>query len=64
MHHWDENGLFPNETVNEPGNFLPPIPVRVTQAEEIGFVEAWMLEWKLHSQTKEKAARNEVELKQ
>lgn len=48
VHHWDENGLFANQTVNTPPNFLPPIPVRNTQAEELAFVSAWMLEWKLH----------------
>ena len=48
VHHWDENGLFPNETVNVPPNFLPPPPVRDTQAEEILFLWEWMLEWDLH----------------
>ena len=57
VHHWDENGLFPNETVNYPPNFLPPIPVRETQAEEVAFVKAWMVEWDLQCEKKEKGAR-------
>lgn len=64
VHHWDENGLFPNETVNQPPNLLPPIPVRVTQAEEIAFVKAWMIEWDLHCLSKGKGPRSAVELKQ
>lgn len=47
MHHWDENGLFANETVNTPGEELPPLPVRDTQSEELAFVLEWMEEWKL-----------------
>jgi hypothetical protein len=58
VHHWDENGLFLNQTVNTPPNFLPPIPVRVAQAEEIAFVTAWMVEWNLH-----KLGGREVELR-
>ena len=53
VHHWDENGLFANETVNTPPNFLPPPPVRWTQAQEIAFLEEWMLEWESHSFEKE-----------
>lgn len=41
VHHWDENGLFLNETTVE----LPPLPIKEVQAEEILFVVAWMLEW-------------------
>ncbi|KAH7412918.1 putative serine protease K12H4.7, partial [Cadophora sp. MPI-SDFR-AT-0126] len=26
VHHWDENGLFPNQTVDYPPDFLPPVP--------------------------------------
>lgn len=43
VHHWDENGLFPNETTAD----LPPQPVRDAQAELAQFVEAWMQEWQL-----------------
>src|SRR5262249_24944573 len=46
VHHWDENGLFPNETVNSPPNFLPPLPVRDAQAQEVRFVLEWMREWR------------------
>ncbi|KAI9837837.1 MAG: hypothetical protein M1819_006771 [Sarea resinae] len=42
VHHWDENGLFSNETTAS----LPPAPVRKTQTEEVAFVLAWMEEWK------------------
>ena len=42
VHHWDENGLFPNETTGA----LPPAPVRDAQTEEKDFVMAWMEEWK------------------
>jgi hypothetical protein len=41
VHHWDENGLFRNETTGA----LPPAPVRDTQKQEIAFVKAWVLEW-------------------
>ncbi|KAI9740199.1 MAG: hypothetical protein M1834_004777 [Cirrosporium novae-zelandiae] len=41
VHHWDENGLFANETTD----VLPPKPVRDTQREEVRFVKAWMEEW-------------------
>ncbi|ROV98072.1 hypothetical protein VMCG_07019 [Cytospora schulzeri] len=41
VHHWDENGMFPNETTAD----LPPTPVRHTQAQEVAFVKAWMKEW-------------------
>lgn len=42
VHHWDENGLFPNETTAD----LPPTPVKNVQAEEVSFVEAWLEDWK------------------
>lgn len=41
VHHWDENGLFPNQTV--PG-VLPPPPVAQTQMDEVAFVKQWMVE--------------------
>lgn len=44
VHHWDENGLFPNETTPE----LPPQPVADTQKTEVMFVQEWMMEWQLH----------------
>ena len=44
VHHWDENGLFANETTAE----LPPPPVANTQKEMAQFVQAWMMEWKQH----------------
>ncbi|KAK2732658.1 low-affinity phosphate transporter [Myotisia sp. PD_48] len=37
-HHWDENGIFPNETTAE----LPPHKIKKVQAEEIRFVREWM----------------------
>ncbi|RDI79857.1 Proteasome subunit beta type-3 [Venturia inaequalis] len=42
VHHWDENGLFANETVKN----LPPAPVAAAQAAEASFVKAWLLEYK------------------
>lgn len=42
VHHWDENGLFPNETTND----LPPPPVAETQRQEVAFVKAWLREYK------------------
>ena len=41
VHHWDENGLFPNETTA----MLPPAPVREVQSEEVAFVKAWLGEF-------------------
>lgn len=41
VHHWDENGLFENETTAA----LPPAPVRDVQAEEVAFVKAWLKEF-------------------
>jgi hypothetical protein len=35
VHHWGENRLLPNQTVNYPQDFLPQILVRDTQAEEL-----------------------------
>ncbi|KAK2771448.1 low-affinity phosphate transporter [Emmonsiellopsis sp. PD_33] len=37
-HHWDENGLFPNETTPE----LPPKQVVDAQRQEIKFVKKWL----------------------
>ncbi|ODH19671.1 hypothetical protein ACO22_06149 [Paracoccidioides brasiliensis] len=37
-HHWDENGLFPNETTPD----LPPRPVADAQAQEVEFVKKWV----------------------
>ncbi|KAK0730225.1 peptidase S28 [Lasiosphaeris hirsuta] len=42
VHHWDENGLFPNETTAE----LPPPPIVEVQKAEVEFVKAWLEEWK------------------
>lgn len=47
VHHWDENGLFANETTAE----LPPSPILKVQAEEERFVAAWVAEWAAHSST-------------
>lgn len=41
VHHWDENGLFPNETTAD----LPPAPVAEAQASEARFVKAWVAEF-------------------
>ncbi|KAH8664498.1 peptidase S28 [Xylariales sp. PMI_506] len=42
VHHWDENGLYPNETTPS----LPPAPVKSTQEYEAQFVQQWLTEWK------------------
>lgn len=49
VHHWDENGLFSNETTST----LPPGPVADTQRAELQFVKEWMQEWKLNGHTNE-----------
>ncbi|KAK8151696.1 serine carboxypeptidase S28-domain-containing protein [Phyllosticta citrichinensis] len=41
VHHWDENGLFPNETKPD----LPPPPVASAQQAEHDFVLEWLKEW-------------------
>ncbi|KAI1283522.1 peptidase S28 [Xylaria sp. FL0933] len=48
VHHWDENGLFPNETTAE----LPPAPVVDTQKQEATFVKAWVKEFQKQSHCK------------
>lgn len=55
VHHWDENGLFPNQTVK---GKLPPPPVSEVQRQELEFVKAWMKEWEV-----EKSSREEEELR-
>lgn len=40
VHHWDENGLFPNQTTPT----LPPAPVASAQMDEVAFVKQWMAE--------------------
>jgi hypothetical protein len=42
VHHWDENGLFPNETTAE----LPPASIKEIQSYEVQFVTEWLKEWK------------------
>ena len=42
VHHWDENGVWPNET--RVG--VPPEPVREVQSREVEFVKKWMEEWR------------------
>jgi len=41
VHHWDENGLFYNESSSS----LPPSSVALMQATEINFVQAWLKQW-------------------
>ncbi|KAK7955184.1 hypothetical protein PG988_015878 [Apiospora saccharicola] len=43
VHHWDENGRFPEETTPD----LPPPAVAEVQKAEAHFVQKWMQEWKL-----------------
>jgi hypothetical protein len=47
VHHWDENGLFVNESLNYPSKLLPPQTIRNTQTAEVAFVLDWMTEWNL-----------------
>ncbi|OQU96945.1 hypothetical protein CLAIMM_02951 [Cladophialophora immunda] len=42
VHHWDENGLFPNETTPN----LPPAPVANAQRQIVEAAQGWMVEWK------------------
>ncbi|KAG9243083.1 serine carboxypeptidase S28-domain-containing protein [Calycina marina] len=44
IHHFDENGLFANQTV-QGKDILPPQPVRDAQAQIVSFVKEWMVEW-------------------
>ena len=41
VHHWDENGLFDNQTTSA----LPPRQIKRVQQEEVRFVKAWVEEW-------------------
>ncbi len=50
VHHWDENGLFPNETTPH----LPPKAVAQAQRAEVNFVRAWVQEWKAEKCRKSK----------
>ncbi|KAI1329068.1 serine carboxypeptidase S28-domain-containing protein [Xylariaceae sp. FL0255] len=42
VHHWDENGLFPNETTPQ----LPPPPVANAHHQEAVFVGEWLKDFK------------------
>ncbi|RMY32925.1 hypothetical protein D0866_06264 [Hortaea werneckii] len=42
VHHWDENGVFPNQT----NATFPPPAVADTQRAEVEFVRGWMEEWR------------------
>lgn len=53
VHHWDENGVFKNETTSS----FPPESIKGVQSQEITFVKAWMEEWKEHSEKKKKKGR-------
>ena len=48
VHHWDENGVFRNET--RPG--LPPRAVAEAQREEVKFVREWVREWRREKECK------------
>ncbi|WPG98747.1 serine carboxypeptidase [Acrodontium crateriforme] len=41
VHHWDEYGLFANETTKS----LPPASIVQVHEQEVAFVKAWMKEW-------------------
>ncbi|KAK5134272.1 hypothetical protein LTR08_006816 [Meristemomyces frigidus] len=42
VHHWDENGVFLNQT----NSTFPPQSIQKTQMQERAFVKAWMEEWR------------------
>lgn len=42
VHHWDENGIFKNETTPE----LPPQEVVEAQQFIVDFTKEWLKEWK------------------
>lgn len=54
VHHWDENGLFPNQTTAT----LPPAPVRDAQAQLAQAAQAWMSEWQQHCINEPKSCNN------
>lgn len=41
VHHWDENGLFPNETTRD----LPPYQVVQVKENIVDIVKGWLNEW-------------------
>ncbi|KAF2226519.1 peptidase S28 [Elsinoe ampelina] len=41
VHHWDENGVFPNQT----NSTFPPQRIKDVQAEEARFVKVWLQEF-------------------
>ncbi|EAS33959.3 extracelular serine carboxypeptidase [Coccidioides immitis RS] len=41
VHHWDENGVFPNQTTPD----FPPDRIKKVQAQEIAFVKKWLKDW-------------------
>ena len=43
VHHWDENGVFGNETREG----VPPGPVAEVQREEVRFVREWLEEFRV-----------------
>ncbi|EME50340.1 hypothetical protein DOTSEDRAFT_50414 [Dothistroma septosporum NZE10] len=53
VHHWDENGLFPNETTAT----LPPLTIKDVQSQELQFVQEWLMEWE-----QEKMGKRKLEL--
>lgn len=56
VHHWDENGLFPNETTAD----LPPQPIRDAQSQEIEFVKAWVDEFNQEKKVKRAPLRKQM----
>ncbi|KAF3352716.1 Putative beta-galactosidase A [Verticillium dahliae VDG1] len=43
VHHWDENGIFKNETTCQ----LPPQPVKKAQSFIVESVKSWLEEWEI-----------------
>ncbi|KAI0471056.1 peptidase S28 [Xylariaceae sp. FL0804] len=59
VHHWDENGVLPNQT--RPGLNFPPAPVAGTQAQEAAFVRAWVAEFYEQKKGKQQQQREQEE---
>lgn len=46
VHHWDENGLFVNETTDG----LPPPRIKKIQSLEVQWVQGWLKEAAQHAE--------------
>ncbi|PBP17199.1 hypothetical protein BUE80_DR012130 [Diplocarpon rosae] len=44
-HHWDLNGVLPEERVDYPPNYLPPPMIRDAQHLALMYVQQWLMQW-------------------